>query len=152
KQCWGHTSKVMSIAFRQDGSRLVTASHDGTVRQWDPRTGRQVEPPFDRHTAEVLAAVYSPDGRRGASAGAARTVRLWRAVGRHEQAALRGHTGTIAALAFSRDGRRLVSASYDVPSYQGDGTVRFWEAAPEATLPVLAGQDGHTSYVYPVAY
>ncbi len=62
---------------------------------------------------------------------------------------LRGHTGTVAALAFSRDGRRLVSASYDVLPYQGDGTVRFWEAAPRATLPVLAG---HTSYVYPVAY
>jgi WD40 repeat protein len=52
-------------------------------------------------------------------------------------------------LAFSRNGRRLVSASYDIPGYQGDGTVRFWEAAPVATLPVLRG---HTSYVYPVAY
>jgi WD40 repeat protein len=31
----------------------------------------------------------------------------------------------------------------------GDGTLRFWESAPEATLPVLVG---HTSYVYPVAY
>ncbi len=62
---------------------------------------------------------------------------------------LGGHTGAVAALAFSRDGRRLVSASYDQLNSLGDGTVRFWEAAPEATLPVLRG---HTSYVYPVAY
>jgi WD40 repeat protein len=148
-QCRGHRSKVLFIAFRPDGSRLVTASHDGTVRQWDARTGRQVEPPYDRHTAEVFAAVYSPDGQRVASAGADRTVRLWQALGRQDQAVLRGHTGTVAALAFSRDGRRLVSASYDLPNYQGDGTVRFWEAAPKVTLPVLAG---HTDYVYPVAY
>ncbi len=148
-ECRGHTSKVLSIAFRQDGSRLVTAAHDGTVRQWDPRTGHEVEPPYDRHTAEVLAAVYSPDGQRVASPGADRTVRLWRAEGRHDQAVLRGHTGTVVALAFSRDGRRLVSASYDIVSYQGDGTVRFWEAAPEVTLPIFAG---HESYVYPVAY
>jgi WD40 repeat protein len=151
-QCRGHTSKVLSIAFRQDGSQLVTAAHDGTVRQWDARTGKQVEPPYDRHTAEVFAAVYSPDGQRVASAGADRTVRLWWAKGRQDQAVLRGHTGTVASrqrdLVFSQDGRRLVSASYDV-NYQGDGTVRFWEAAPEVTLPVLAG---HTDYVYPVAY
>jgi WD40 repeat protein len=150
-ECRGHTSKVLSIAFQEDGSRLVTAAHDGTVRQWDPRTGDQVEPPYDRHTAEVFAAAYSPDGQRVASAGADRTVLLWRAVGRQDQAVFRGHTGTVAALAFSRDGRRLVSASYD-PSgggYEGDGTVRYWEAAPEATLPVLVG---HKEYVYPVAY
>jgi WD40 repeat protein len=148
-ECRGHTSKVLSVAFRQDGSRLVTAAHDGTVRQWDAGTGREAEPPYDRHTAEVFAAVYSPDGQRVASAGADRTVRLWQAVGRQDQAVLRGHTGTVTALAFSQDGRRLVSASYDMPSYQGDGTVRFWEAAPQASLPVLAG---HTNYVYPVAY
>jgi WD40 repeat protein/predicted Ser/Thr protein kinase len=148
-ECRGHTSKVLSVAFRGDGSRLVTASHDGTVRQWDPATGREIEPPYDRHTAEVIAAVYSPDGQRVASTGADRTVRLWWAVGRHDQAVLRGHTRTVADLAFSRDGRRLVSASHDLSNYQGDGTARFWEAAPEVTLPVLAG---HKSYVYPVAY
>jgi WD40 repeat protein/predicted Ser/Thr protein kinase len=148
-ECRGHTSKVLSVAFRQDGSRLVTAAHDGTVRQWDPTTGREIEPPYDRHTAEVIAAVYSPDGQRVASAGADRTVRLWWAVGRQDQAVLRGHTGTVKDLAFSRDGRRLVSATHDLPNYQGDGTARLWEAAPEVTLPVLAG---HESYVYPVAY
>jgi eukaryotic-like serine/threonine-protein kinase len=148
-ECRGHTSKLLSLAFRQDGSRLLTAGHDGTVRQWDARTGREIEPRYDRHTAEVFAAVYSPDSQRVASAGADRTVRIWRASGRQDQAVLRGHTGTVGALAFSQDGGRLVSASYDIPSYQGDGTVRFWEAAPEVTLPVLAG---HTSYVYPVAY
>ena len=37
--CRGHTSKVVSAAFSPDGSRLVTASSDRTVRQWDARTG-----------------------------------------------------------------------------------------------------------------
>jgi WD40 repeat protein len=62
---------------------------------------------------------------------------------------LAGHTRAVAALAFSLDGRHLVSASYDMLDSPGDATVRFWEAAPDATLPVLVG---HTSYVYPVAY
>jgi WD40 repeat protein len=41
-ECRGHQSKVLSITFRGDGLRLLTASHDGTVRQWDARTGREV--------------------------------------------------------------------------------------------------------------
>jgi WD40 repeat protein len=148
-ECRGHTSKVLSTTFRGDGLRLLTTSHDGTVRQWDAQTGGEAEPPYDRHTAEVIAAVFSPDGQRVASGGADRTIRLWSASGRRDQALLGGHTGAVAALAFSLDGRRLVSASYDMLDSPGDRTVRFWEAAPDATLPVLAG---HTSYVYPVAY
>jgi WD40 repeat protein len=148
-ECQGHTSRVLSISFQPGGSRLLTASHNGTVRQWDAKTGQEVEPPYDRHTAAVSSAVYSPDGRRVASAGADRTIRIWWAADRQDQAILHGHAGNIEELAFSRDGRRLVSASYELTSSPAEATVRFWEAAPDATLPVLVG---HTSYVYPVAY
>ena len=61
-RCLGHTSKVLSVAFRPDGARLVTTSADGTVRQWDPETGDEVEPAFDHRGGEVLSAAYSPDG------------------------------------------------------------------------------------------
>jgi WD40 repeat protein len=148
-RCRGHTSKILSIAFRPDGARLLSAAHDGTVRQWDAATGREVEPPYERHTAEVSAAVYSPDGQRVASGGADRTVRLWQAVGGHDQVVLGGHTGAISELAFSRDGRQLASTSVGLSELSGDSTARFWETAPDATLPVLVG---HTSYVYPVAF
>ena len=55
-------AKVLSVAFRPDGRRLATTSADGTVRQWDSTTGREVESPYDRHTGEVVTAKYSPDG------------------------------------------------------------------------------------------
>ena len=148
-RCRGHTSKILSITFRADGSRLLTASHDGTVRQWDTQSGREVAPPYDRHRAEVAAAVFSPDGQRVASAGADHTIRLWQAADRRDQVVLRGHSGVVTALAFSEDGRRLASAGFFQPDLPGDGTVRLWEVAPDATLPVLAG---HKDYVYPVAY
>jgi WD40 repeat protein/predicted Ser/Thr protein kinase len=150
--CRGHTSKVIDVVFDRDGKRLVTTSSDGTVRQWDAATGREVEPPYERHSAEVVAAVYSPDGKSIASAGTDRTVRVWRASGRQDVAVLHGHTSTVRKLGFTSDGRRLASSSLKgdtAGSWAADGTVRFWDAAPDATLPVLAG---HTSYVYPVAF
>src|SRR5262249_12048794 len=64
-------------------------------------------------------------------------------------AVLRGHAQDVTALAFSTDGSRLASASQIGISSSGDGSVRFWEVDPGASLPVLRG---HTRYVYPVAY
>jgi WD40 repeat protein len=148
--CRGHTSEVVGVAFRADGARLVTTSLDGTVRQWDAASGREVEPPYDRHSGEVLAAVYSPDGQWVASAGTDRTIRVWRATGRQDVAIMHGHTLHVTGVAFAPDGRRLASVSTGWGFYyRGDDTVRVWDVDPRATLPVLRG---HTSYVYPVAF
>ncbi len=36
----GHVSRVNSAAFSEDGRRVVTGADDGTVRAWDPATGK----------------------------------------------------------------------------------------------------------------
>ena len=148
--CSGHTSTVQSATFSADGTRLLTASADGTVRQWDARTGREVEPPYDRHGANLYSAAYSPDGQWVASAGEDRTIRVWRSRDRQDVAVLHGHTGTVCEVSFAPSGRRLASRSIRFgPISRRDDTVRVWDADPDATLPVLRG---HTKAVYPVAY
>lgn len=39
----GHTSWVNAVAFSQDGSLLASASHDQTVRLWNPATGQEIQ-------------------------------------------------------------------------------------------------------------
>jgi WD40 repeat protein len=125
------------------------------VRQWDVATGREVEPPYDRHMGFVITAVYSSDGQWVASAGSDRTVRVWQAKGRQDLAVLHGHTGNVIGVAFAPEGRRLASLSrstmIDFEGWEppGDNTVRVWDADPQATLPALSG---HTAEVYPVAF
>ena len=142
--------KVLGLAFRPDSRRLVSASADGTVRQWDVATGEEVGPPYERHTGEVVTAAYSPDGQWVASGGTDRTVRVWRAGNRQDLTVLHGHTGTVSQVAFAADGRRLASSSsWGMLHYTEDQTVRVWHVGELAGTSVLVG---HTSYIYPVAY
>ena len=73
----GHTDAVNGVAYSPDGTRLASASSDGTVQVWDAITGQEVLPPLRGHTGVVYAVAYSPDGRTLASASHDKTVRVW---------------------------------------------------------------------------
>src|SRR5215475_3801776 len=45
----GHTAGVLSVAFSPDGTRLASASGDGTVRLWESTTGQPVGQPLAGH-------------------------------------------------------------------------------------------------------
>ena len=57
----GHEDWVTAVAFSPDGSRVVTASDDGTVRVWP--AGEEGEPVvFEGHEGRVGSAAFDPDG------------------------------------------------------------------------------------------
>ena len=114
---------VWSAAYSADGSRIVSAGEDGTVRQWDAKRGLAIGEPLRGHQGGVLSAAYSADGSRIVSAGDDGTVRQWEAKsGRAIGEPLRGHQGTVFSAAYSTDGSRIVSAG-------ADGMVRQWDPA-----------------------
>src|SRR5262249_18801110 len=60
-----HRAEVWSLVFSPDGTRLASASDDGTARLWDVATGRPIGGPL-RHPGNprVLSAAFRPDGAR----------------------------------------------------------------------------------------
>src|SRR6266702_4243247 len=54
--------RVYSIALSPDGQRIVSGSHDRTIRVWSATTGETVAGPFAGHTHSVWSVAFSPDG------------------------------------------------------------------------------------------
>ncbi len=84
----GHEGNVTSAQFSADGSQVVTAGEDGTVRVWNSCDPRQYGTVLPGHSSVLAEAAFSPDGRLVmttfglryemiGAVGGERSVRLW---------------------------------------------------------------------------
>jgi len=71
----GHTEGVTSAVFSSDGTRVVTASYDGTARLWDAASAKALAT-LQGLTVWVGSAAFSPDGTRVVTASDDNTARL----------------------------------------------------------------------------
>ncbi|MEI6429826.1 MAG: TIR domain-containing protein, partial [Pseudanabaena sp. ELA607] len=129
----GHTGRVISANFSADGSKIVTASWDGTARVWDVKGNLIAE--LKGHTGRVYSANFSADGSKIVTASWDGTARVWDVKG-NLIAELKGHTGYVDSANFSADGSKIVTASLD-------NTARVWDV--KGTL--IAELKGHTGGV-----
>ncbi|MGH3991669.1 MAG: hypothetical protein ACRDSN_04295, partial [Pseudonocardiaceae bacterium] len=121
----GHTKSVTPIAYSRDGRRVITASHDKTVRIWNARTGRTEH--VIRTGAAVREMEVSPDGRRLVTASGPRAT-LWSvSTGRVIAGPPDTGSGDISDLAFNRRGDRVAIGGTD-------HTVRVWRIGGRARL------------------
>lgn len=113
-----HTHPVRGVVITADGSRVISAADDGTLRVWDLVSGAELMV-LKGHESEVLAVAAFPDGRRIASGSRDATVRLWDTETGECLLILRGHDLPVSSLTMAPDGSWLASGSWD-------SSVRLW--------------------------
>ncbi len=132
----GHTGTVSAVAFVATDS-LLSASHDGTVRQWDLQTGKT-----KGHLLGGVGPIYALAYGAKRVAVAGRDGVAVRAPGAANFHKLSGHEGPVLCCAISPDGKLIASGGTD-------GTVRLYRA--EDGLAV-ACYPGHHRSVRAVAF
>jgi WD40 repeat protein len=139
----GHTGSVNSVAWSSDGTTIVSASSDKTVRVWDATTYALRTVIDVGQPVQVVATRPFAGGGVAIAAGATDgSLFLYKASGGPALMRATAHLDGILALAFSPDGAFLASGSRD-------GTTQLFsmpDAQLRLSLRAVAGSDA--AYVF----
>jgi WD40 repeat protein/Tfp pilus assembly protein PilF len=131
----GHTNTIADLVFSRDGTRLVSAAHDGTLRVYDVASGR-AEMVLEGHTKDVRQVVFSPDGRRLASVAEQEPgARIWALDTGKTEAVLEEAGQPARSVAWSPDGQTIAVGGTK-------GVISLWgpDGKRRATISGLRGE------------
>ncbi|KAJ7020077.1 hypothetical protein C8F04DRAFT_311055, partial [Mycena alexandri] len=114
----GHVDDILSVLFVQDGY-IASASHDATIRFWDPTLGTPILTPFINHEKPVTSLAFSQDRMLLVSGSRDGYVGVWD-MNRHEILTTFSLTDAATCVAISPSGKTVVAGCKD-------GTVDFWD-------------------------
>ncbi|MBI5931918.1 MAG: TIR domain-containing protein [Chloroflexi bacterium] len=127
----GHRSEITDCKINSQGTWIVSASGDGTLKLWDVETGQE-RLTLKGHTRGINCCAISPDDTWIVSGADDETLKLWDVETGQERLTLKGHTRGISCCAISPDGTWIVSAS-------ADSTLKVWEVATGQEIRTLKG-------------
>jgi WD40 repeat protein len=125
----GHMAPVFDCVINADGTTIVSASDDYTLKVWNAHTGDE-RFTLVGHRSSVWGCAISGNGTTIVSASADSTLKIWNIAGssdmawserKAERLTLAGHTAPVNGCAISPDETLIASAS-------SDHTLRIWDA------------------------
>jgi WD40 repeat protein/serine/threonine protein kinase len=134
----GHAAFIISLAFSADGTRLASASRDGTAKLWEPGTGREILS-LRGFPTEVTGMAFSPDDKRLVAASEDKTAIVWDSWFGQEA---RTFPDGFRTVAFRPDSKCFATAGHN-------HTLKLWETATGRLLRTFSG---HSGFIYAVAF
>jgi len=132
----GHEDEILDVAFNMTGTKLVTASADGTSRLYsicnsddkkcdrsssvDCGHYRKCSTVLKGHDGEISQICFNPQGTRILTAGIDKTARLWNTETGECLQILEGHNDEIFSCTFNYHGDTIITGSKD-------NTCRIWK-------------------------
>ena len=153
----GHTKGLWTAVYNKDGTRIATASIDGTAKIWDAKTGKillnytghiipLVTPPIP-----ITCLSYSPDGRSIASASlfpdlrdlrnprkAFGVVKIWNPETGSGRVEYNKQIGLVYCLAYSPDGSRIASSHIN-----DEKIVAIWDSRTGKEIHLIRDNASH---------
>jgi WD40 repeat protein len=149
----GHQEPVVSVAYAPNGTTILTAGWDGTVRQWEARTAKEIRrwevPRADNekspHSKGMREVVLSFDGKFIAAVRGDWVVVVWDATSAKEVYRFPG----ASAVAFSRDSKLMAYGEIAAQDGYLSGVIHILDIGPGKEVMSLRG---HVTQISSLAF
>ena len=150
----GHKNTISTLTFAPEGNRnivaqysgcLASGSYDGTIRFWDPDSGKELVTFSNGHTESVKAVAFSEDNLNLTIAAHNSTVAVWSLQTGNKLNTFDDHPNDIATVKLSPDTTRFVfggskgfrywTGYRDRGSYGSGGSIHLWDIFNEKEIP-----------------
>ncbi|MFA5182648.1 MAG: caspase family protein [Syntrophales bacterium] len=143
----GHSDRIEAVAFSSDSRSLVSASMDGTIRQWETATGREMRTFGESAKKDAASsrewfssAAFSADGKHILS-GSGNEAKLWDVETGKMERIYTGQAQGVLSVVLSPDGSKAVLG-------KNDGSIDICDLP---TGNIIKAMQAHSSGVYVVS-
>jgi len=137
----GHYLAASSAVYSLGGQKILSASWDQTIKEWDVASGTCLRT-YKYHAGIVNSASYSVDGQKILSASGDETIKEWDVANGTCLRTYKGHEESVISAVYSANGQKILSASWDQ-------TIKEWNVTNGNCLRTYQGhEDSVTQAIY----